>query len=212
MSKAFDQYQQAVQLFSTTVREISQAINENRADHAAAVKQLEDALVMNQPVAAIEKKLLELDQALQILTYKSNALNRSKERGSNSFVKDAATKVLIANKASLEALRGKWAEEVQKLKKIMRDYHDVLIGMRSIHAEGKQLEEEVSLASKDAGQQIYFEPPGANLNIQRQQGDIFPSLKEIAEVWRSGIILSESDFISRIDPGEEVEKDSTSEN
>lgn len=205
MSKAFNEYQAAVQLFSQTVREISQEINQNRNDHAAAVKQLEDHLVMNQPVGDLEKKLLELDSQLRILSYKSDALNRSKERGSNSFVKDAALKVLSANKASLEALRKTWAEEVAKLKAIMRNYFDVVIGMRAIHAEGKQLEEEVALAGKDAGQQVYYEPPGANLNVQRQQGDIFPSLKEIAEVWRSGIILAESDFISRIDPPEAEE-------
>lgn len=207
MSKAFDQYQAAVQLFSQTVREISQEINQNRNDHAAAVKQLEDHLVMNKPVGDLEKKLLELDSQLRILSYKSDALNRSKERGSNSFVKDAATKVLSANKASLEALRGKWAEEVVKLKAVMRNYHDILIGMRSIHAEGKSLEEEVSLASKDAGMQIYYEPPGASVDVGRMKGEIFPSLKEIAEVWRSGIILSESDFISKVDPPPEAEED-----
>lgn len=192
MSKAFDRYQQAIQDFTERVRAISLQINGNRAAHQEAVKKLEDAVLAGLDSKDAEQEIGKLNAEHEILTYKSQALNRATHRGTNSFVKTAAQAVITENQMALTKLRDEYNELMRQAGKVFNDYLKIMAACGKLYHQGQSLREEAHLAMTDAGTNIGISGVGDENNLAQLRGPIFPDPKTVREAFLTGTLPSGS--------------------
>jgi hypothetical protein len=113
-------------------------------------------------------------------------LNKASGKGSNSFVRDAAQKVLKENKAAIETLRVQWDAKKKIVQDLQTQYLKALCELGALARESSFLREQCTLAAADAGSNVHVSALGDSLDIARRRGFVFIPEKAIALAYTSG--------------------------
>jgi hypothetical protein len=182
---AFEEYQAALRKFSERIHAVSEEINVNRAKFIQAGKRFEDAVLADQDTQEIESELAGLNAEMEILNRKADAFNKATGKGSNSFVREAAQKVIEENRKEIEALRVQWEAKKEIILDLQRQYLKALCDLGAIARESAHLREQCTLASGDAGSNVHVASLGDALDIYRRRGFVFMDEKKIALAYTS---------------------------
>jgi hypothetical protein len=200
MASAFGNYQQALKKFSEKIREISEEINNNRIHYQAATKQYEDAFLADDDATAQEweGELAGLNAEFEILNRKADALNSASGKGSNSFVRDAAKAVIVENRKAIEALRKTWDEKKSVLLTLQKQYLEILVDLGKLSRESGFLREQCTLASTDAGSNLFVSSLSDELDVSRKKGFLWLEDQHIRLAFTSGEMPRDETFAGTI--------------